>query len=134
MFDKEKIKKILGQKSFLLVDDEEAIRSIYEDMFSSYSGKLFIAADGKEAADLLKSNEIDIVVSDVRMPVYDGLYLLDEFYEKYKGQQEWPIFIFVTGYADLDPVELRKKGVTQIFYKPHRIKEIIQFITSQFKA
>lgn len=53
-----------------------------------------IAVDGKETLDILENNEIDIMLLDLKMPIYDGLYILDKLnQEKLDRYKEFIIVI-----------------------------------------
>lgn len=59
----------------LLVDDEQLIRSGLAILLDSYSDIEIVgeAANGKETADFCNSNEVDIVLMDIRMPEVNGI-------------------------------------------------------------
>lgn len=52
-----------------------------------------IAVDGKETLDILKNNKIDIVLLDLKMPIYDGLYILNKLEEEQKDKYKQSIII-----------------------------------------
>lgn len=52
-----------------------------------------IAIDGKETLDILKNNKIDIVLLDLKMPIYDGLYILNKLEEEQKDKYKQSIII-----------------------------------------
>jgi CheY-like chemotaxis protein len=59
----------------LVVDDEEPIREMAQRTLERYGYRVLLAAHGAEAVSLYKprQNEIDVVVTDMTMPVMDGL-------------------------------------------------------------
>jgi CheY-like chemotaxis protein/predicted regulator of Ras-like GTPase activity (Roadblock/LC7/MglB family) len=65
-------------KNVLIVDDETSLLLSIEAGFESYRDRyhLFTAEDGKKAITILKSNPIDLVVTDIRMPEMGGFELL----------------------------------------------------------
>jgi len=69
MAEKEKIK-------ILVVDDEVLIRSLIFDILSLEGFEVELATNGKEALGLLRSKRYDLLISDFKMPVMDGLELL----------------------------------------------------------
>jgi len=76
----------------LIVDDSAEIRKLLLKAFEPYSHKFktLAAKNGKEAAQIISKQEIDLVVTDIQMPVMDGLELI-EFIKVH--QQGMPIFI-----------------------------------------
>jgi len=69
MAEKEKIK-------ILVVDDEVLIRSLIFDILSLEGFEVELATNGKEALGLLRSKRYDLLISDFKMPVMNGLELL----------------------------------------------------------
>lgn len=70
----EEPKDAAKEYSILIVEDNNDLREIiFNNLEKSY--KVFVAENGKVAMDIITANEIDIVVSDVMMPVMDGLSL-----------------------------------------------------------
>jgi two-component system chemotaxis response regulator CheY len=66
----------LKDATILVVDDEPDWRSIIADWLRREGSCVLLAEDGAEALKLIHTNKIDAVVSDVRMPVMDGITLL----------------------------------------------------------
>jgi len=70
-------------KTILVVDDEPDIRLFMEDYLMQYN--VLTASDGVEALEIIKENrdEIDLVITDIRMPRMDGMELLQEIKTSY---------------------------------------------------
>jgi signal transduction histidine kinase/ligand-binding sensor domain-containing protein/FixJ family two-component response regulator len=68
------IKNDEAQQTILIVDDEQEFREIMRNVFQK-SYKLIEAVNGKEALDLIKSENPDLVISDLMMPEMDGYEL-----------------------------------------------------------
>jgi two-component system response regulator AtoC len=68
--------------SILVVDDEAHMRRVLEIMLGQLGHRVHAAADGQQALDLLSSAPIDLVLTDLRMPVLDGLGLLAAMAER----------------------------------------------------
>jgi CheY-like chemotaxis protein len=82
----------------LLVDDEETFRSILRDILSAKGWEVVQARNGQEAMQKLSSFHVDIIVSDIYMPVMDGLKLNAAVRADPKIAQ-MP-FLFISGYDD----------------------------------
>ena len=83
-------------KAILFVDDEKAIlNSIRREFFDS-PYEVFIASSGKEALEILNKNQIDLVVSDMRMPEMDGYELL----KRVKSIHPSIIRLILSGFTD----------------------------------
>jgi two-component system cell cycle sensor histidine kinase/response regulator CckA len=92
------IADLTGSATILLVEDEEAVRAFAARALASRGYKVFEAASGVEALEVMEEagGKVDLVVSDVVMPELDGPSLLRELR---KTRPELKI-IFVSGYAE----------------------------------
>ncbi|HRE32127.1 MAG TPA: response regulator, partial [Candidatus Berkiella sp.] len=84
--------------NILFVDDEENITRTLERQFKPLGYNVFIANNGVAALHILINDQIDVVVSDMRMPEMNGASLLKEVALK------WPDVgrILLTGFAEID--------------------------------
>ncbi len=57
----------------LIVDDEEAIRDLIKEVLSPDGHEFFLAADGKQAFDIVRSKVIDLAIVDRNMPGIGGI-------------------------------------------------------------
>lgn len=64
--------------NILIVDDEEGIRETLQDFLQSSQFEIRTASSGKSAQQVIESTKIDFVISDIRMPNGDGIFLLSE--------------------------------------------------------
>jgi len=72
-----------GQVSILFVDDEQSVLSALRRFLIKEPYQIFLASGGKEALEVMASQSIEIVVSDLRMPEMNGLELLNEIKQYY---------------------------------------------------
>ena len=66
----------------LFVDDEKALRLLYEEEFVDSGYELFFAESGEEAVKLAPEVEPDLIVMDIRMPGMDGLEAMSRIVSK----------------------------------------------------
>jgi response regulator RpfG family c-di-GMP phosphodiesterase len=87
----------LAPPTLLFVDDEPGILSSLRRLFRPHGYRILIAESGATGLDILEKEQIDLVISDMRMPEMDGA----AFLKKVRGR--WPnvIRILLTGYADI---------------------------------
>lgn len=111
MVSKMKLKKV----RILYVDDEEINLQAFRSTFKKYYD-LFLAASAKEARDILSENQVDIIITDQRMPVETGLDFFESIYKKYPD----PIRILLTAYTDMNMVNeaIEKKLIYHYLTKP----------------
>ena len=81
----------------LCVDDEANILKSLQRLLQDPSYKLLLANSGEEALTLLANNQVDLVLSDMRMPGINGAELMEQVANKYPITYR----IILTGYADM---------------------------------
>ncbi len=115
-----------SKKHILVVDDEQSIRELVRDILEEEGYRVTLAGNGVEALELITAGEVvDVVISDIRMPVMGGVKLL----EKIRMQNPFPpAMIFVTGYSDVTNEEAFAKGAAAYLRKPMSINELIKAV------
>ena len=109
----------------LLVDDEPAILAILTTLLSSNGHECVTASNGQEALDLLEKESFDLMTSDMRMPVMDGLDLLRNAREK---GYTLPV-VMMTAFATVEAAsETLKLGVFDYIRKPFKIDFLMDTI------
>ena len=71
----------------LLADDEPDILELVEEEFSFEGYKTLTATCGNDGAELVKENQIDVVISDYKMPNGDGMTILQEVNKIDEGEE-----------------------------------------------
>ncbi len=112
-----------GSETILLVEDNEKVRALSETIVKSLGYNVISAVNGKEAFEIISmpSIKIDLIISDVIMPVMDGIELAKKIQE---NNFDLPI-LFSSGYSDeyISIENLKDIGVDFI-NKPYSVKEI----------
>lgn len=108
-------KPIFKGSTVLVVDDQEAFRDAVAFEFEILGMHPIKAENGLDALEKIKQNKVDIIFSDIRMPVCDGGNFLDQLR---KTQPNTPPFVFMTGFADLKPFEAFDRGADDFIGKP----------------
>lgn len=102
-------------KTILIVDDEKNIVSGLEEAFTLESYNVLTAYDGKEAWDKVNSNNVDLVITDLRMPMMNG----NELVEKISSSYPTLPVIVLTGHGTIETaVESMRRGAVDFFTKP----------------
>jgi two-component system OmpR family response regulator len=105
----------------LVVDDEAPVREMICDALSLAGYKTLSAGDGLAALNLLRSNSVDLIVSDINMPKVDGLQLLEGL--RMKGD-ETP-FVLLTASKERPHLSTGfKLGADDFIAKPFGIEEL----------
>jgi DNA-binding NtrC family response regulator len=114
----------------LFVDDEIDICNKLALSFELEDFKVFTAHSGNQAIEVLRNNlDINFIISDVRMPDGDGLFLLE--YVK-KNKANIPI-VMLSGFAESSEDELKEKGAIALISKPTNIDQLIDFVRNKIK-
>ena len=101
--------------SILVVDDELELLEIFSAWLGRSGFRVFTAPNGAEALKLLQARKVDVLLSDIRMPIMDGVALVRNL-----NQMETPPprIIFVTGYGNFSRREIFGLGVEALLDKP----------------
>lgn len=109
----------------LVVDDEEGARDLFNTILTDEGYDVALANGGEEALGLFKSNPFDLVITDIKMPVMDGLQLLQEI-RKMGSKTD---VIMVTAYGEVESyLKAMSLGAAEYINKPIRIKELKQIV------
>lgn len=112
----------------LIVDDEVEVREMLARHFRLMGYPVELAGNGREALEVLARKRIDVVVSDIQMPVMDGVALLGEV------RRQYPMIrvIMMTGYVTLENALacLRNQADTCIFKPILDMSELEQAVES----
>jgi CheY-like chemotaxis protein len=112
----------LKQSSILVVDDEPFLREIMEGWLARVAGRVLGAENGVQALEILAANKIDLILSDIRMPVMDGIALLRKIKET---RVHTPVVIFLTGFSDIPLREAYDIGAEAVLEKPISREELL---------
>lgn len=118
-------------KKILIVDDEIQILNSLTRMFSETDYEIITADGSMEVLKLLEHTEIDMVISDMRMPEMDGYELLSIIKKKYPKV----IRIILSGYADEKPMfRALLHNVAKLYvFKPWNNNDFLQNIRRLFE-
>ncbi|MBU1566996.1 MAG: sigma-54 dependent transcriptional regulator [Proteobacteria bacterium] len=113
--------------SVLIVDDERSMRDFLKILLEKEGHKVAVAESGNKALDVLNNLDVDVIVSDIRMPGMTGIELL----ETVKGKHPDLPVIMITAFASPDDAVLAmKNGAFDYITKPFNVDEIKSVIAS----
>ncbi len=119
-------------KTILIADDEKLIRAgIRKILNDNLETKVnFIEArNGQEALELCKNNTIDLIITDIRMPLMDGVQLMKEL--NTMPESERPSIIVISGFDDFTYAKAAiSAGAVNYILKPIDKKELVDTVTS----
>jgi putative nucleotidyltransferase with HDIG domain len=109
----------------LVVDDDPSVRNVLSALLTAEGYSVTLAAGAIEALALAEASEPHLVISDMKMPERDGLWLLDQM------RQERPevAVVMLTGYGDTEAaVECLRRGATDYLLKPPKVTDLVRAI------
>jgi HD-like signal output (HDOD) protein len=116
-----------GKKRILFVDDEPTMLELYRVMFEPVKNhwEIVTCASAAEALALFEQAAFDVVVSDMRMPVMNGLELLDQIKRKYPQTAR----LILSGYAEHEQAARAMGTVHQFLLKPCDMLTLLSTVT-----
>ena len=106
----------------LVVDDEPGLRQTVSRILGAEGHSVGTAGEGEEALSKLSTEDVDLVLCDLRMPKMDGL----EFIERYTSGGGHALVIAMSAYGDSDTaIAAMQKGAYDYVQKPFRAEEVV---------
>jgi DNA-binding NtrC family response regulator len=111
-----------GKNRILVVDDEDALRTVLSSELEGEGYQVASASDGEEAIKILGTQSFDLILLDIKMPNVDGFEVL----KFVKQNQPKTKVIMLTGFADLkNAIESKKLGAEDFVSKPYDLVDLL---------
>lgn len=123
----------IGMYTILIVDDERNERDGIEKLIKKYQYDLCVlqAANGEEALKIFAERDIDILLTDIKMPFMTGMELIEQVH---KGGWE-PVCIIYSAYGEFEYAQNAiTLGVLQYLLKPIRLEEFQKLFKKVFEV
>ena len=123
-----------GQARLLIVDDEPHIQEMLARNFRFEGYDVITVGNGEEALDVLRKTRIEVVISDIQMPVMDGITLLKQIRKDYQMVQ----VIIITGYVTMtNLLDALRHGAHTCIFKPikdlHELENAVRNCVNHLK-
>lgn len=113
---------LLTMVKILIIDDERFIRASLREILEYEKYEVIEAQDGAEGLQKIKDEEVDLVLCDVKMPILDGMDVLDQA----KQLDRSPQFIMISAHGTIETaVEATKKGAFDFISKPPDLNRLL---------
>lgn len=116
---------VIGGRRILVADDEEVIRETISETLEQLGAVTRMAADGREAIELLQREPFDLVLSDIKMPQRNGY----EVFSVARTEHPSCEVILITGFG-YDPshsiVRAHKEGLAGVLFKPFKVEQLLE--------
>lgn len=120
----------------LLADDELELRDILEELLTDMGHQVITAENGRVALQHFKahSDEIDLIISDIKMPEMNGIEFLAQIRDSDLKQ---PRFVFISGDTNIDlsaEESPANRGVDAFLFKPFKEEDLRELLHSLFDS
>lgn len=115
------------QPTILIVENEVSNRLLIEKVLSTRGYRCLSASNGREALDVLDREAVDLILTDLSMPVLDG-YRTTQLIRERPGMAHVPI-VAVTAYALNDENEAAMRiGCNEYLTKPFKPRQLLEVV------
>ena len=109
----------------LIVDDDASVRDVISVLLQEEGYECRTASSAESALDVAAAEAPPLVISDMKMPGRDGIWLLEAFRERYPETA----VIMLTGYGDTEAaVDCLRRGAVDYLLKPPKLTDLIRAI------
>ncbi|MBU1692344.1 MAG: sigma-54 dependent transcriptional regulator [Verrucomicrobia bacterium] len=106
----------------LLVDDEASILSVLSTLLKAEGHEVVPVMGGEKAQDIIRNEQFDLMISDIRMSPVDGMQLLQQI----RKERPQTAVIMITAYGSVETaVESMKQGAFDYVTKPFKVDELL---------
>jgi two-component system chemotaxis response regulator CheY len=117
----------LVKKKVLTVDDSRTMRDMVTFTLKGAGYDVLEAADGQQALTVIAANKVDLVITDLNMPVMDGLTLIKRL-RAAPAHRTLPILMLTTESDEKKKAEGRTAGATGWIVKPFNPEKLISVV------
>ncbi|MFN2549660.1 MAG: HD-GYP domain-containing protein [Myxococcales bacterium] len=109
----------------LVVDDDRAVREVLSAVLREEGYTVRQAEGAEPALQLLRGDDLPLILCDMKMPVHDGLWLLDQVLQRHPNAA----VVMLTGYGDTESaVDCLRRGAADYLLKPPRVTELVRAV------
>lgn len=116
--------QLAGDDCILVVDDEPALRELAKKILTHFGYRVLTANSGEAALNILASQSIDLILSDVIMPKMDGYQLARQVSNQYPSTK----ILLASGFSDIRHMDSDQNLRKNMLNKPYTSKELLTSI------
>ncbi len=121
----------MSKPNILVVEDEELMRSILRQLLEDEGHSVYTAASAETALEIYATAEIDVTLTDIKMPGMDGLELLSRI----KAVDEDALVIVMTAYSSVDSaINALRRGVYDYVTKPFVNEDLLKTVRNAIRV
>lgn len=119
------VETLAAPTRILIVDDDASVRDVISVLLQEEGYECRTAAGAEEALDIAAKEAPPLVISDMKMPGRDGIWLLEAFRERFPETA----VVMLTGYGDTEAaVDCLRRGAVDYLLKPPKLTDLIRAI------
>ena len=119
------VETLAAPTRILIVDDDASVRDVISVLLQEEGYECRTAAGAEEALDIAAQESPPLVISDMKMPGRDGIWLLEAFRERHPETA----VVMLTGYGDTEAaVDCLRRGAVDYLLKPPKLTDLIRAI------
>ena len=115
-------------KTILIVEDHKELRTYLQSILST-DFRVFLASNGAHALDILQSEIIDLIITDLMMPYMDGFEFVDHL-KRDKDLKKIPVVVVSARTDQKEKLDLIAQGAEDVISKPFDKEELLLKITN----
>ncbi len=115
----------------LIVDDEVDLAEILALCLTLQGVEVEVASSGEQGLLRFQARPCDLVISDIRMPNGDGMWLCNQLMS---GQGERPSVLLISGFSEVDNASAKAAGAFGILAKPFSFEQLIAAIEEALRC
>lgn len=117
--------------NIMIIDDSQAVRGHLREVLMAAGHTVLEGIDGKDGLEkLVKSTNVDLVITDYNMPVFDGITMLVMARERVKELDKIPVFMLTTETSAQLKVVGKQVGILAWIVKPFSPNALIAAIAT----
>lgn len=114
-------------KTALIVDDSESIRLLLSTILKDADYDVLEGINGSDALDKLSASDVDIIVTDLKMPVMDGVELIRNV-RRNARYQFIPIVMITSDFRSARIQEGWAAGANELIIKPFSVRQLLETV------
>ena len=114
-------------KSILVVDDAAVVRHVVSLTLRNSGYEVVEAVNGQDAIEKLRTSSVEMVITDLNMPVMDGIELIRQMRKSIK-HKFMPILMLTTVSQEEKKQEGKEAGASGWIYKPFHANELLAMV------
>ena len=118
---------LVMHERILVVDDDKEIAQMIKDILEIKHYRVFIASDGLKAIELSNRERMDLILLDIRMPMFSGYWFCDAFRQK-PSTRMVPVIVIsaLSGKEDIE--KAYRVGASAYLKKPFSAEELLGLV------